>query len=270
MASRPVCSRKPLNWTDAIFTSTSAVCVTGLIVVDTATYFTFAGQLLLLSLIQLGGLGMLTLTSMIIAAIGGRLSVRSEAVAVSSQQAVPHIPTRALIISVVRFTLLFEVVGTLLLYGLWGPQLGWREAMWPAVFHAISAFCNAGFSTHSDSLVRHQGSPGTIAVVSCLIVAGGLGFVAIEEITHVFSSKSRRRRRLSAHTQLVIYCTSLLLIVGWVLFALIEWNGVLRELSLVDRLSNSLFMSVTASAPLDSIRWTMPKWPTAPISSRCF
>jgi trk system potassium uptake protein TrkH len=236
----------PLDWTDAVFTSTSAVCVTGLIVVDTATDFTFAGQLLLLTLIQLGGLGMLTLTSMIIAAIGGRLSLRSETVAVSTQQAVPHIPTRALVISVVRFTFLFETVGAVLLYWLWAPRMGWREAAWPAMFHSISAFCNAGFSIYSDSLIRYQNSPGTIAVVSCLVTAGGLGFVVIEELTQRWFGNRNRRRRLSSHTQLVLYCSTVLVVVGWVLFLIFEWNEAFRDLSVVDKLSNALFMSVTA------------------------
>ncbi|QGJ72268.1 Trk system potassium uptake protein TrkH [Planctomycetales bacterium 10988] len=237
---------EPLSWTDAVFTSTSAVCVTGLIVVDTATYFTFRGQLVILVLIQLGGLGMLTITSMVIAAFGGRLSVRSEAIVANTQPAVPHIPPKALIIDVVRFTFFFEAIGAILLYIIWAPKIGWSEAIWPAIFHSISAFCNAGFSTNSDSLMAYQSSPLTLAVISALIIAGGLGFIAIEEMVLRATSKSKRKPKLSVHTQLAVGCTIFLLIGGWVLFTVLEWNASLRELSVLDRLSNAWFLSVTA------------------------
>jgi trk system potassium uptake protein len=234
-----------LSWTDAVFTSTSAVCVTGLIVVDTATDFTFRGQLLLLVLIQLGGLGMLTLTSMIIATIGGRPSLRSETLAASGQQAIPYVPTRALIIDVVKFTVLIEGAGTLLLYGLWAPRLGWTDAIWPAAFHSISAFCNAGFSTYSDSVIGYQNSPATLLVLSLLITAGGLGFVAIEECVQRFSAR-HGRSRLSTHTRLVLWSSAALVAAGWLLFCMFEWNGVFGGWSVLDKLSNGLFMSVTA------------------------
>lgn len=234
-----------LNWTDAVFTSTSAVCVTGLIVADTATDFTFAGQLLLLVLIQLGGLGMLTLTSMIIATIGGRPSLRSETLAASGQQAIPYVPTRSLIIDVVKFTVVIEGAGALLLYGLWAPHLGWTGAVWPAVFHSISAFCNAGFSTYSDSVMRYQSSPATLLVLSLLITAGGLGFIAIEECVRRLSAGTGRSR-LSTHTRLVIFSSAALVASGWLLFCVFEWNGVFRGWSVVNKLSNGLFMSVTA------------------------
>jgi trk system potassium uptake protein len=236
---------EPLGWTDALFTSTSAVCVTGLIVVDTATYFTFEGQLLLLVLIQLGGLGMLTLASMVIAAIGGRLSIRSESIAASGQQVIPHVPTGALVVDIVRFTLAIEAAGAVALYAVWGPRLGWREAVWPCVFHAISAFCNAGFSVYSDSLMRFQDSPSTIVIICCLITAGGLGFVAIEELAER-CRPGARPHRISTHTRLVVWCSTLLVVVGWILFGAFEWNGVFRDCTVGDKLSNALFMSVTS------------------------
>lgn len=236
----------PLGWTDVVFTATSAVCVTGLIVVDTESYFSFAGQLFLLGLIQLGGLGMLTLTSMVIAAVGGRPSLRSESIAAGAQRAVPHIPPRTLIIDIVRFTLIFETLGAIALYSIWGPTLGWREAVWPSVFHSISAFCNAGFSTNSDSLIAYRSSPATLLVCSFLIVAGGLGFVTIEELKRRLSKKHKQKRKLSVHTQLVLGSTAVLLLGGWLLFAVFEWNGALKYLSHPDKLTNSLFMSVTA------------------------
>ncbi|WP_222435492.1 TrkH family potassium uptake protein [Allorhodopirellula solitaria] len=234
-----------LGWTDAVFTSTSAVCVTGLIVVDTATYFTPLGQAVVLVLIQLGGLGMLVLTSVIIGALGGRPSLRTESLAVGARHLLPQVPTKRLIVDVVRFTFLFEAIGAFTLYLFWTPRMGWKEAIWPSIFHSVSAFCNAGFSTNSGSLIEYQDSPATIVVISVLIVAGGLGFITMEEIHQRYIRRNPAFRRLSIHSKLVLATTAFLLLSGWALFALFEWQGLLSKMPLVDKLTNSLFMSVT-------------------------
>ncbi|RPH80171.1 MAG: potassium transporter TrkH, partial [Planctomycetaceae bacterium] len=172
---------QPLSWADALFTSTSAVCVTGLIVVDTATYFTPLGQGLLLLLIQLGGLGMLAFSSLIIVALGKRLSLRAETIAGDRRANGPNLDAKRLTLDVIRFTLVIEAIGAVMLYTVWGPRLGWAEAAWPAVFHSVSGFCNAGFSTNTDSLIGFQNSPATLATISFLIIAGGIGFLTMEE-----------------------------------------------------------------------------------------
>ncbi len=234
-----------LGWTDSIFTATSAVCVTGLIVVDTATYFTFLGQLVILILIQLGGLGMLVLTSVVIAAIGGRPSLGSESMAASSSHVLPQVPAPKLILDIVRFTFFFEAIGAFLLYITWAPSLGWRQAIWPSIFHSVSSFCNAGFSTNTTSLVAFQNSPATIIVVSCLVVAGGIGFITMEEIYQCYLRRNRAVRRISIHSKLVLVTTAALLLGAWPIFALFEWNGVLSEMSVLDKITNSMFLSVT-------------------------
>jgi trk system potassium uptake protein TrkH len=241
---------QPLSWLDSLFTATSAVCVTGLIVVDTASSFTLWGQIYLLILIQLGGLGMLTLTSMIIATLGGRLSLRAEAIAVGNRQGGPYVDAKRLVIDVFRFSIFIELIGAVTLLVFWIPQMGLREAIWPAIFHSVSAFCNAGFSTYSDSLVQFQGSPGTTITISMLIVIGGLGLLSLEEL---YQSKMRRRktesqhqRPLSVQTILVLSTTAVLILSGWVLFLIFEWSFTLDEMSLPDKLHNSLMMSVTA------------------------
>ncbi len=235
-----------LSWSDAVFTATSAVCVTGLIVVDTATYFTFAGQAVILALIQLGGLGMLVLTSVVITALGGRPSLRTESLAAGAHHLLPQVTTRRLINDIVRFTFFFEAIGALLLYVNWGPRLGWREALWPSIFHSVSAFCNAGFSTNTFSLIDFQDSPATLLTISGLIILGGLGFITIEEFYYrIKPSKTFRAPRLSVHSKLVLTTTTFLWLSGWVLFALIEWNNVLANMPIIDKLTNSLFMSVT-------------------------
>jgi trk system potassium uptake protein TrkH len=234
-----------LGWTNAVFTSTSAVCVTGLIVVDTATYFTTLGQAVLLLLIQIGGLGMLVLTSVIIAALGRRPSIRTENLAAGARHMLPQIPTRKLILDIVRFTFFFEALGAFALYVIWAPKLGWFEAIWPALFHSVSAFCNAGFSTNSSSLMEFQNSPATIGIVSVLVIAGGLGFITMEEIHQLFIRRTTGLRRLSVHSRLVLVTSGVLILAGWLLFAVFEWRGVLVEMSLIDKFTNSFFLSVT-------------------------
>lgn len=238
---------EPLGWQDALFTSTSAVCVTGLVLVDTATHFTFLGQLFLLLLIQLGGLGMLSLTSLIIVALGKKLSVRSESLSVGVGAPVPEVDVRKLVKDVARFTFTLEAAGAIALWLIWGPKLGYQEAIWPAIFHSVSAFCNAGFSIFSDSLISWQSSPATLAVISGLVVIGGLGFLTMEEcFLKMFDRKWSTSHRLSLHSRLVVWTTLLLLLGGGLLFIVLEWRGVLSHLTWPDRIANGLFMSVTA------------------------
>lgn len=243
-------SGQPLTVLDAAFTATSAVCVTGLTVVDTATHFTFAGQLFLLTLIQLGGLGMLSLTSLIIVALGRRLSLRSESLTVrGARECVPEIDVRALTLDIVRFTLVFEILGAVGLWLLWSPKLGLGAAIWPAVFHSVSAFCNAGFSTNSQSLIDWQSSPLSLVLIGGLIVVGGLGFLTMEEVyTKLWLKRGNLKinRRLSVHCRMVLGVTLLLILMGWGIFAILEWRGVLAHLPWHERLANALFMSITA------------------------
>lgn len=236
----------PLDWIDSLFTATSAVCVTGLIVVDTATYFTTWGQAYVLLLIQLGGLGILSFTTLIIVVLGRRLSLRHEELAGGAVGAAGNVDARRLTGTVIRFTLGAEAVGAVLLYLCWGPQLGWGGAVWHAIFHAVSAFCNAGFSSFSASLANFQGNLPLLAVVMILIVVGGLGFLTIEEL-YVWQRERRKegRFRLSVHARLVLGATALLLVGGWVAFTFFEWHNTLAGLSVAERLVNGLFASVT-------------------------
>lgn len=240
---------EPLNWRDSLFTATSAICVTGMGVVDMATYFTPAGQLYLLLLIQVGGLGIVAFTSLIIVAFGRRLSLRQEALSTGGADAdvAPHVSRQHLIRDVIRFTFAIEALGALVLYLLWAPQMGWREAAWPAVFHSISAFCNAGFSTFTDSMIPFQQSPATLLVVTALVVVGGLGFLTLEELKIRWrAGKTAQVFRVSLHTRLVLWTTVALLLGGWGLFVVFEWYGTLQALPLADKITNGLFMSAMA------------------------
>lgn len=232
-----------LGFVDALFTSTSAVCVTGLIVVDTATYFTPLGQAWIAMLIQLGGLGILTFTTLIIALLGRRASLGLTEAAGGHASVLHHLSETRLVIAVIATTLTVEIVGGVILWGAWRGELGSAGAVWPAIFHTISAFSNAGFSVFSDSLVGFQRSPLTILVIGMLVVLGGIGFVVLADLHARYVS--RRTRLLSVHTRLVLAMTLSLLAGGLVLFLLFERGGNLGHLGWSDRVTNALFMSIT-------------------------
>ena len=238
---------EPLGWLDALFTATSAVCVTGLIIVDTATYFTTLGQAYILFLIQLGGLGMITFTTLIILALGRRLSLRHETMARADIEPGQHVNPRRLARDIVLFTLALEAAGALVLYLLWIPRFGWGGAAWPAVFHAISAFCNAGFSTFSDSVIGFQGNPASLLTLALLIIVGGLGFLVLEELfLRRREWTGRRHQPLTLHTRLVLLTTAVLLLGGAAAFAVFEWGGAFAGHGMTDRIVNAFFMSTTA------------------------
>ncbi len=237
-----------LSWLDALFTSTSAVCVTGLIIVDTASYFTFAGQVFILALIQLGGLGIITFTSLIIIALGRRLSLRSEALTMETAAVAPHVQPAHLLRDVVLFTFGIELLGALGLYLAWIPDLGWREAFWPAAFHSISAYCNAGFSTFTLSVMNFQHRPLVLGMLMVLIILGGIGFLTMEEMYLWYRARQKDQRfRLSLHSRLVLVTTVVLIILPWPVFAGLEWRNPLtiNHLLPIDKIINALFMCIT-------------------------
>ena len=244
-----------LSWLDCVFTATSAVCVTGLIVVDTATYFTFWGQLWILLLIQLGGLGMIGLASAIIVTFNRRLSLRQQAIAGGGEATGPaaNVPLKSLVRDVLVFTLLSELAGFLLLWTLWvleppSPDLHAHHIFWHALFHSISAFCNAGFSTFSDSLIGFQHRPWTQLVIMGGIVVGGIGFLTLEEIKLWVRARRRERAfRLSLHSRLVLVSTLVCILAGWLMLGSLEWVNprTLGPMSWPDKFVNALFLSVT-------------------------
>lgn len=232
-----------LSPVDALFTSTSAVCVTGLIVVDTATYFTPLGQAWVALLIQLGGLGILTFTSFLALGMGRRAGLHLEEAAGVPGHHLAAVRRESLLRSIVVLTVATEVVGAVGLWLSWRGRMGNLGAIWPSLFHAISAFCNAGFSVFTDSLTGSRESTGTLFVVMALVVLGGLGFIVLEELRKRYLSKSLRQ--ISLHSKLVLTLTAILLATSWVMFSYFEWTHELSDLPTFHRLTNSAFMAVT-------------------------
>ena len=251
-----------LSWTDAAFMATSAVCVTGLVVVDPATQFTFAGQLSLLVMFQLGGLGLLTLTSLVLLNVGQRLSLRHQVLA-RTAGASEEVDLRHLLRSVVRFTFILEAIGAVLLYLAFVPKMGWGEAAWPAVFTAVAAFCNAGMSTFETSLAGQAFSWIPLAIVMVLVVLGGLGFITLEEL-HVRFARGGQRIRISLHTRLVLTASVILVVAGWIGFAFFEWNNTLDLMGDDVKVLNALFGSITPrSSGFSTVDYTQVTEPTA-------
>lgn len=235
-----------LGVVDALFTITSAVCVTGLNVVDPATWFTRWGQLWILLFIQLGGLGLVTLTSLIIGVMGRRLSLRSEMIAGPPVEISHQSDLLGLTRAVAKFTFAIEGIGALVIFFTLLPDHAPLDAAWHAVFHAVSAFCNAGFSTFSGNLTGQADHATLLTAISFLVVIGGFGYLSSSELIRWWRAGGLRGpARLSTHTFSALSVTAVLLVVGTLLFALFEWDGVLAEMGFLDKWVNAWFMSVT-------------------------
>lgn len=229
---------------DAFFTAASATCVTGLIVLDTPTAFSPFGQGVILALIQVGGLGIMVLSTFATLLLGGSLGLRGEGALkeMLDLQAgrTAYVLTRFIVLS----TLAVEVLGaTWLTYAFMSHGSPPLDAVWRGAFHSISAFCNAGFALQSDSVVMFQKDPVTLVVLAGLITVGGLGFVVLAALWSRFVRGSRGR--LSVQVRVVLLYSTLLTVVGWGLYALTEWRHTLGGLGTGDRLVNALFQSVT-------------------------
>lgn len=227
---------------DALFTATSAVCVTGLITVDTAGAWSPFGQAVILVLIQLGGLGILTFSTFLLLLLGRSVSLTQRSVLARTHGRLAHIHVRELLIRIVSYALAVEAAGAVLLSIAFARDDGIQAGVWRGVFHAVSAFCNAGFSLFSDSLEGYAGSWVVNLVVMGLILLGGLGFIVIADL------ESRARRpapRVSLHTKVVLATTGLLVVGGALGFFLFEYRNVLQGRPWDETLLVSVFQSVT-------------------------
>jgi len=233
---------------DALFTATSATCVTGLIVVDTGSHFSSLGQLIILILIQIGGLGLMTFTSFFALALGKGFGVKDRFLLRDVLNYKNMGGIGSLILSILRITFIVEGMGALLLYIQFLPQTkNVLFSVYSAIFHSISAFCNAGFSLYSDSFMRYENSLGINLVLSTLIITGGLGFAVVVDLLHRENFRLQgRRRSLSLQSKLVLLTSSSLIVIGFCLILLSENNGLLRNFSLRGKLLGAYFQSVTA------------------------
>ena len=239
----PLSHSVPITWSDAVFTSASAVTVTGLAVLDTGADLILFGQMVLAFLIQMGGLGLMTFAVLILGALGlpvgitGKLYLREDL----NQSSVDQLSR--LVVTILKVVVCCEVAGAMLLSLTFIPHYGFWQGVWESVFHSISAFNNAGFSTFPNGLVPYATDPVVNTVIPALFIIGGIGYVVLHDI---FTQKGWRA--WSLHTKIMLLGTGFLIPWSVLMFAVLEWNnlGTLAQFdSITARLAVSWFQGVT-------------------------
>ncbi len=241
-------AEKRLHPIDALFTATSAVCVTGLIVVDTATAFTRLGQLIILGLIQIGGLGIMTVTAFFTLIVGQRMSGREQVLLGDMLDTQRLAQLGALLRNIFLMTIGIEAYGAALLYLSWGDYFTPKRRLYTALFHSISAFCNAGFSTFSENLMRFATHPQINMVICGLIILGGLGFGTLYNLRNFLPLKNKRAPvvpKFSVQSKLILIMTGSLILAGTLLFFILEYSNTLKGFAWHDKILGAFFQSVT-------------------------
>ena len=235
-----------ISYLDAVFTATSALCVTGLTVVDTGTAYSLIGQIIILILIQAGGLGITTFSVWLFLSLGRDIGFKSRLFMQSSFSTRPTDELRGLLRLIFLFTFLIEFLGAVILFVYWAFSFPWYRAAYLAVFHAVSAFCNAGFGLFPDNLVQFQRSFTVSLTIAGLIILGGIGFPVAYELLGVYRKKKDGfRSRISLHSRLVLLTTTVLILGGLFVLYGIEYNDSLDRFPIHQGLLVAFFQSVT-------------------------
>jgi trk system potassium uptake protein TrkH len=242
-----------LSAVDALFTSTSAVCVTGLIVVDTATFFSKFGQSVILLLIQIGGLGIMTLSAFIIIFAGSKMSLKekTQTLAMLDQDSVGVL--RRLIKLIILSTLIIELVAAVFIFVFVAGKfnLSLSDKIFFSIFHSISAFCNAGFSVMTDSLMGFSGNIALNIIIMSLIFFGGIGFPVLFNLQNWFFYKSSKKFnkkksvRIQVQSKIALTVSIILVLLGALVFFILEYANILKDLSPGKKITLSFFQSVT-------------------------
>lgn len=231
---------------DAVFTATSATCVTGLVVYDTFTHWTLFGQLVILSLIQVGGLGFMTLFAYMNFSIGQKMGYHNTKLVMESAGTMSLSGIYPLVKKIVNGTIIFELAGALLLSVRFIPKFGLPFGIYASIFHSVSAFCNAGFDVMGgiepgSSMASFGDDPLVMLTLMMLIVIGGIGFFVWSDI---FANKFRFKK-YQLHTKVVLVTTGALLLGGFLLFFIFEYNSAFKNMNLGEKVLASMFQSVT-------------------------
>ena len=249
LLSLPAASRSGVScgFRPALFTATSATCVTGLVLYDTYTQWSGFGQIVIISLIQIGGLGFMSAATMVVFLLRRKVGLKhrlvlAQALSLNDMDGIVKLQKTVLVGS---FSI--EAAGALILLLRFWPEYGFATALKWGVFHSVSAFCNAGFDIFGVlnpgvSLLEFQSDPVVLLTLGALVVVGGLGFLVWEEMVSF-----RKFRKFSVYTRLVLVTTAALLLGGWIVTCLLEWNnpGTLGSMGVGDKLLNGLFQSIT-------------------------
>ena len=238
------------SFVDALFTATSAVCVTGLTVKDTATHFNLFGQSVILFLIQIGGLGIMTASVSLVLLLQKRMEKQGQIMMqdVLDQDSLSSV--KGTLVFILKMTVFIEAMGAIFLFFFWKDHFpGFFAAAYHSLFHAISAFCNAGFSTFSNNLVDFSFDIGVNLTICVLIVSGGLGFTVVRDIQYnlgLGKSEAPRFLRLKAQTKMVLFVSLILIVAGTALIYLLETKNSFAGLDRGQKVIVSFFQSITA------------------------
>ena len=251
LLTMPFASRPPgcMNVVDALFTSASATCVTGLIVVDTGSFFTPFGQGVILVLIQLGGLGIMTMSTFFLIMLGRRLTLKERIMMQDTMGEKKIKGVKGLILMIVGMTVFLEALGAALLslrfFRVYHYPV--EKAIVQGVFHSVSAFCNAGFSLYHDNLMRFGDDWAITGIMGGLVLLGGIGFVVWYNLTHFyFWRRDRTRRgRLRLQTKIALAMSGILLVVMFLFTLAVEWNNTLEGMTVGGKICRSVFQAIT-------------------------
>jgi trk system potassium uptake protein len=231
---------------DALFTATSAVCVTGLIVLDTPVHFSTFGQVVLMGLMQVGGLGIMTFSTFLAITLQHRMGMQDRLIMQDLLEERNIETLKSMIVGILKMTFIIEAVGALVLTWAWfaaGESL--RDALYLGIFHSIAAFNNAGFALFSDNLMQYRGDILINLAITSLIILGGLGFIVISTLRELRFWGKPPVRRLPCHSRIVLLTTAILIVSGTLLFLLAEHEKTMAEFSWSERLLASYFLAVT-------------------------
>lgn len=237
------------DWITALFTSTSAVCVTGLVVVDTGTYFSFWGQLIIMLLIQVGGLGYMTATTFLLLLLGVKLGLRDKIAIQQSLDQAGMSGAGQLVKSIIAVTLIIELTGTFLMIPVFAADYGLDYAIWLSLFHSVSAFNNAGFGLFSDNMIGYATSIPINLIIPFLIIFGGIGYQVIMQMYLWLRDRLTGRRAHSSfplNFKIVTSTTLFLLVGGTITFLIVEYEnpGTFGSFSFADKLQVAWFQAV--------------------------
>ena len=243
LLSLPIATKSGLSTRliDSLFTAASAVCVTGLVVVNTSEYWSLFGQVVILLLIQIGGLGIMTMATIFALISGKRIRIKERLIIKEQLNQETLTGLVKLMKYIIMMTFGIEIMGAILLSGQFIPEYGITKGIWYSVFHSISAFCNAGFDLIGDSFISYSSSLPTISTLSLLIIIGGLGFSVI-----IDTGKNRNWKKFSLHTKLVLVLSIALTVMGAIIFLVLEYNNpsTIGSLPLGEKILSSIFASV--------------------------
>ena len=235
-----------LDFIDALFTAASAVCVTGLSTVDTAGTFTLAGRTVILVLIQVGGIGIMVLSTVFLLTLGRKVSMTGRILIRDTYSFSHGNRVQSLVWDIIKFTLVIEGIGALVLFFRFYPSQPMPAALYNCIFHSISAFCNAGFCLFSNSFTQYRADWIVNLDICLLIILGGIGFVVLTEIKEKISLKRRAWSFLSLHSKLVITSTLVLLVFSTLVILGLEWSNTLAGMPIHTRFLAALFQAVNA------------------------